>query len=314
MGSRETPDSVESVRALLRRGDYVADGGLATALFLCFELGRPLLLEGESGVGKSELAITLARQLERPLLRLQCHEGLDASAAVYEWNYAAQMIEIRLAEHDRERGRDAVAADIFSRRFLIKRPILQALEPSAAGAPVLLIDEIDRADEGFEAYLLEILSDFQVSVPELGTVRAAARPIFVITSNRTREIHDALKRRCIYHWIDYPDAVREAEILKRRAPGIARRLTESLDALVQDLRQKEFRGDASVAAAVNWTATLIEMDRQELDPKDTSAGIAHILQRQQSGDSDAVADALRLADGDGRAGDGREADGREGGE
>lgn len=288
MSSKSIPNSVESTRALLKRGKYVPDGGLATALFLSLKLGRPLLLEGRSGVGKSELANVLARQLGRPLLRLQCHEGLDASAAVYEWNYAAQMIAIRLAEHDDGSDKDAVAADIFSERFLVKRPILQALEESADGAPVLLIDEIDRADEGFEAYLLEILSDFQVSVPELGTIRAVARPIVVLTSNRTREIHDALKRRCIYHWIDYPDAAREAEILSLRAPGIARRLTESLDALVQELRHREFRGDPWVTTAAKWAATLIEMDRQELDPKDTSAGIAQILKEQQSGEGKAA--------------------------
>jgi len=302
VNSKTIPESVESVRALLKRGQYVSDSGLATALYLSLQLGRPLLLEGRSGVGKSELAMVLAEQLGRPLLRLQCHEGLDASAAVYEWNYAAQMIEIRLAEHERDRDKDAVAADIFSERFLVKRPILQALEQSAAGAPILLIDEIDRADEGFEAYLLEILSDFQVSVPELGTIRAADRPIVVLTSNRTREIHDALKRRCIYHWIDYPSAAREAEILTLRAPGIERRLTEGLDALVQDLRQQEFRGDARVRAAVEWAATLIELDREELDPKSTSAGIAHILRRQQSGDENAVADALRHSAGADREG------------
>jgi len=291
MGSSGIPDSIESARALLKRGNYVPDSGLATALFLSLKLGRPLLLEGRSGVGKSELGMVLAREMGRPLLRLQCHEGLDASAAVYEWNYAAQMIEIRLAEQQKDRDKDQVVADIFSERFLIKRPILQALEQSGAGAPVLLIDEIDRADEGFEAYLLEILSDFQVSVPELGTIRAVQRPIVVLTSNRTREIHDALKRRCIYHWIDYPDVAREAEILKSRAPGITRRLTESLDALVDELRQSEFRGGAGVKAAVDWAATLIELDREELDPKDTSAGIAHILKMHQTGNADA-ADAL----------------------
>ncbi len=282
MGITSVPDNVESTRALLKRGKYVPDSGLATALYLSLKLGRPLLLEGRSGVGKSELAEVLARQLERPLLRLQCHEGLDASAAVYEWNYAQQMIEIRLAEHGEARGRDAVAADIFSERFLVKRPILQALESRAeGGAPVLLIDEIDRADEGFEAYLLEILSDFQVSVPELGTFRAEERPITVLTSNRTREIHDALKRRCIYHWIDYPSAAREAEILKLRAPGISRRLTESLDALVQELRGREFRGDPWVTAEAKWAATLVEMDRQELDPKSTSTSIAEMVKQHQ---------------------------------
>ena len=205
------------------------------------------------------------------------------------------MIEIRLAEQQKTGDKDALAGDLFSERFLIKRPILQALEETGGSAPVLLIDEIDRADEGFEAYLLEILSDFQVSVPELGTIRAAERPIVVLTSNRTREIHDALKRRCIYHWLDFPDAAQEAEIIRLRAPGIARQLTGSLDQLVQDLRQAEFRGGPGVKAAVEWAATLIELDREEMDPKDTSSGIAQILKRHQDGDSNAVADALRRA-------------------
>jgi len=287
------PDSVESTRALLKQGKYVADSDLVTALFLSLQLGRPLLLEGRSGVGKSELAMVLAGQLNRPLLRLQCNEGLDASAAVYEWNYAAQMIEIRLAEHNTERDKDQVAADLFSERFLVKRPILQALESSISGAPVLLIDEIDRADEGFEAYLLEILSDFQVSVPELGSIQASERPMVVLTSNRTREIHDALKRRCIFHWIDYPDAAREAEILELRAPGMARQLTESLDSLADELRQLEFRGGADAQAAVAWAATLIELDRQELDPKDTSSAIAQILKMQPVGDDSAGTSALQ---------------------
>jgi len=292
MNTETMPDSVESTRALLKRGKYVSDQNLATMLFLSLKLGRPLLLEGRSGVGKSELGMVLARELERPLLRLQCYEGLDAAAAVYEWNYAAQMIEIRLAEQDQSGDKDGLAGELFSERFLIKRPLLQALEETGASAPVLLIDEIDRADEGFEAYLLEILSDFQISVPELGTIRAAKRPIVVLTSNRTREIHDALKRRCIYHWLDYPDAAQEAEILKLRAPTIARKLTESLDELVQELRQAEFRGGAGVKAAVEWAATLIELDREEMDPKETSAGIAQILKRHQDGEVNAVADAL----------------------
>jgi len=282
MSPASVPDTVESTLALLKRGKYVPDGSLATSLYLSLKLGRPLLLEGRSGVGKSELAKVLAGQLQRPLIRLQCYEGLDASAAVYEWNYAQQMIEIRLAEHAKVRAKDAVSTNIFSERFLIKRPILQALEGRGEdGAPVLLIDEIDRADEGFEAYLLEILSDFQVSVPELGIFRSECRPITVLTSNRTREIHDALKRRCIYHWIDYPTATQEAEILKLRAPGISRRLTESLDVLVKELRSREFRGDPWVTAESKWAATLIEMNRQELDPKSTSTCIAQMVEQHQ---------------------------------
>ena len=287
------PDSIESTHALLKKGKYVAGRNLATMLFLSLKLGRPLLLEGRSGVGKSELAMVLSRQLGRPLLRLQCYEGLDAAAAVYEWNYAAQMIEIRLAEQQEVDDKDALAGDLFSERFLIKRPILQALEAEGGGAPVLLIDEIDRADEGFEAYLLEILSDFQVSVPELGTIQAVQRPVVILTSNRTREIHDALKRRCIYHWLDYPEAADEAEIVKLRVPDISRRLTESLDSLVQDLRQTEFRGDANIEAAIDWAATLIEMDREEMDPKATGAGIVDILKRHLAGDKTAAAKALQ---------------------
>ncbi len=282
MSPAKFPNSVESTRTLLKRGKYLPGEGLATSLYLSLKLGRPLLLEGRSGVGKSELASVLAEQLQRPLIRLQCHEGLDVSAAVYEWNYAQQMIEIRLAENAEGRGKDAVAADIFSERFLVKRPILQALETGkGSDAPVLLIDEIDRADAGFEAYLLEVLSDFQVSVPELGTFSAEERPITVLTSNRTREIQDALKRRCIYHWIDYPSAAREAEILKLRAPGVSRRFTESLDALVQELRSREFRGDPWVTAEAKWAATLMEMDRQELDPKRTGAKIAEMVKLHQ---------------------------------
>lgn len=292
------PDSIDATHALLKKGRYAPDRNLATMLYLSLKLGRPLLLEGPSGVGKSELGMVLARQLGRPLLRLQCYEGLDSAAAVYEWNYAAQMIEIRLAEQKMTHDRDGLAEGLFSERFLIKRPILQALEAKGDAAPVLLIDEIDRADAGFEAHLLEILSDFQVSVPELGAIRAEARPIVVLTSNRTREIHDALKRRCIYHWLEYPDAAREAEILRLRAPGIARRLTESLDALVQKHRQRGFRG-AHAKDETDWTATLLELDREELDPKNTSAGVAHILRRQQqAGGENAVADALAKAMGD----------------
>ena len=282
MSPKTMPNSVESTRALLKCGKYLSDEGLGTSLYLSLKLGRPLLIEGRSGVGKSELASVLAEQLQRPLIRLQCHEGLDVSAAVYEWNYAQQMIEIRLAESAEGRGKDAVAANIFSERFLVKRSILQALETKVgSGAPVLLIDEIDRADEGFEAYLLEVLSDFQVSVPELGTFRAEERPITILTSNRTREIQDALKRRCIYYWIDYPSAAREAEILKLHTPGMSRRFTEDLDALVQELRSREFRGDPWVTAEAKWAATLMEMDRQELDPKRTSAKIAEMVKRNQ---------------------------------
>ncbi|MES1150913.1 MAG: MoxR family ATPase, partial [Dongia sp.] len=213
------PGDIDAAFALLKSGDYVADRSLATAVFLSLKLGRPLFLEGEAGVGKTEIAKVLATTLGRNLVRLQCYEGLDVAAAVYEWNYARQMIEIRLAEAAHEASKEKIAADIFSERFLIKRPLLQALEPDPKGAPVLLIDELDRTDEPFEAFLLELLSDFQVTIPEIGVIKAAARPIVVITSNRTREIHDALKRRCFYYWVDYPDAERELAILQAKVPN-----------------------------------------------------------------------------------------------
>ena len=221
------PASVDDTLALLGRGRYVADRSLATALFLALRLRRPLFLEGEAGVGKTEIAKVLAETLGRRLIRLQCYEGLDVASAVYEWNYARQMIEIRLAEAAGDRSRESLGSDIYSERFLIKRPLLQALEADASGAPVLLIDELDRTDEPFEAYLLEVLSDFQITIPEIGTIKAAEPPIVVVTSNRTREIHDALKRRCFYYWVDYPDAARELEILRVKVPGAADELSRA---------------------------------------------------------------------------------------
>src|SRR5690348_530088 len=229
------PASVSETLDLLGRGNYVSDRSLATAVYLSLSLRRPLFLEGEAGTGKTEIAKVLATTLGRNLIRLQCYEGLDVASAVYEWNYPRQMIEIRLAEGGRE-SRDTVEEEIFSERFLIKRPLLQALEPSLEGAPVLLIDELDRTDEPFEAYLLEVLSDFQVTIPEIGTVKAQEPPIVVITSNRTREIHDALKRRCFYYWVDYPDAERELEILRVKAPGAAAALSHEVVSFVQKLR------------------------------------------------------------------------------
>src|SRR5262244_2545364 len=222
------PASVDDTLRLLTAGKYVADRSLATALYLALRLHRPLFLEGEAGVGKTEIAKVLAATLGRRLVRLQCYEGLDVSSAVYEWNYSRQMIEIRLAEAAGDSNRDALGADIFSERFLIKRPLLQALEKDIAGAPVLLIDELDRTDEPFEAYLLEVLSDFQITIPELGTIKAQHPPIVIITSNRTREIHDALKRRCFYYWVDYPTAARELEILHRKAPGAGESLSREV--------------------------------------------------------------------------------------
>src|SRR5690349_4079961 len=227
------PASIDATQALLSKGRYVGDRSLATVLFLALRMGRPLFLEGEAGVGKTEIAKVLAETLGRKLIRLQCYEGLDVSAAVYEWNYAAQMIAIRLGEAEGTKDRERLEHDIFSERFLIKRPLLQALEPDTAGAPVLLIDELDRTDEAFEAFLLEVLADYQVTIPELGTVKAPHPPIVIITSNRTREIHDALKRRCLYHWVGYPDAQRELKILRRKLPGIGKKLSEQIVTFVQ---------------------------------------------------------------------------------
>src|SRR5882672_7589531 len=241
------PGSIDATLDLLGSADYLADRSLATVLFLALRMGRPLFLEGEAGVGKTEIAKVLSATLGRRLIRLQCYEGLDVAAAVYEWNYAAQMIAIRVAEAQGEHDRERLEHDVFSERFLIKRPLLQALSPDPAGAPVLLIDELDRADEAFEAYLLEVLADNQITVPELGTFRAAAPPIVIVTTNRTREIHDALKRRCLYHWIDYPDASRELEIVRTKIPGVGDRLSREVVAFVQRLRQGDLFKNPGVA-------------------------------------------------------------------
>ncbi|HEV3075030.1 MAG TPA: MoxR family ATPase [Thermoanaerobaculia bacterium] len=279
----DLPRSVEDTRRLLAAGRYVADESLATAVFLALKLGRPLLLEGEAGVGKTEVAKVLAETLGRRLIRLQCYEGLDAAAALYEWNYPRQMLEIRLAELGGEagaEGRARLARDIFDERFLLKRPLLLALEPAAAGAPVLLIDELDRADEPFEAFLLEILSDFQVTIPELGTVRAASPPLVVLTSNRTREIHDALKRRCLYHWIGYPDAARELAILRLRAPGLAQALAEQVVGFVQRLRAADLFKLPGVAETIDWAHALAALDRTALDADTVDATLGVLLKYQ----------------------------------
>src|SRR6202165_1410301 len=238
MTAKPLPASIDATVDLLAEADYLADRSLGTVLFLALKMGRPIFLEGEAGVGKTEIAKVLSSTLGRRLIRLQCYEGLAVASAVYEWNYAAQMIAIRAAEAEGEHNRERIEHDVFSERFLIKRPLLQALEPDTAGAPVLLIDEIDRTDEAFEAFLLEVLSDFQVTIPELGTVKAAHPPIVVVTSNRTREIHDALKRRCLYHWLGYPDAERELNIVRAKVPGIAERLSREIVHFVQSLRQE----------------------------------------------------------------------------
>ncbi|HMM13489.1 MAG TPA: MoxR family ATPase [Parvibaculum sp.] len=274
------PNSIDETVDLLARGAYVADRSLATAIFLALRMKRPLLLEGEAGVGKTEIAKVLAEALGRRLIRLQCYEGLDTSNAVYEWNYQAQMIEIRLAEAAGSQDLTELGKDIFSERFLIRRPILQALSPDVAGPPVFLIDELDRADEPFEAYLLEVLSDFQVTVPEIGTIKASEPPIVIITSNRTREIHDALKRRCLYHWVDYPNAERELEILKLKAPGASQRLSGEVVAFVQALRGLDLYKSPGVAETIDWATALTELDALALDQQIVNDTLGALLKYQ----------------------------------
>ncbi len=257
--------SIEAIQDEFRSRDYITDRSLATAVFLALELGRPLLLEGEAGVGKTELAKVLAASLGAPLIRLQCYEGLDVSTAVYEWNYPRQMLEIRLLEA-RGEADQATAHDIFSEAFLIRRPLLQALESVDGVAPVLLIDEIDRADEEFEAYLLEILSDFQVTVPEIGTIKAAQPPRVILTSNRTREVHDALKRRCLYHWIDYPTAQKEYEIVLARVPEAPQKLATEVVGFVHRLREADLTKVPGIAETLDWAAALLSLGARELTP------------------------------------------------
>ncbi len=274
------PASIDATLDLLAGADYLADRSLATVLFLALKMGRPIFLEGEAGVGKTEIAKVLSSTLGRRLIRLQCYEGLDVAAAVYEWNYAAQMIAIRVAEAQGEHDRERLEHDVFSERFLIKRPLLQALEPDTAGAPVLLIDELDRADEAFEAFLLEVLADFQVTIPELGTVKAAQPPIVVITSNRTREIHDALKRRCLYHWVGYPNAARELKIVRAKVPGIGKALSEQIVHFVQALRKEDLFKSPGVAETLDWAAALTELDTVALDPTTVSDTLGVLLKYQ----------------------------------
>ena len=274
------PSSIDKTLDLLASADYLADRSLATVLFLALRMGRPLFLEGEAGVGKTEIAKVLSTTLGRRLIRLQCYEGLDVSAAVYEWNYAAQMIAIRLAEAEGTVDRDRLTHDVFSEQYLIKRPLLQALEPDTAGAPVLLIDELDRTDEAFEAFLLEVLADFQVTIPELGTVKAAHPPIVVITSNRTREIHDALKRRCLYHWVGYPNAERELKIVRAKVPGISKRLSQEIVHFVQGLRKEDLFKSPGVAETLDWASALAELDTVALDPATVSDTLGVLLKYQ----------------------------------
>ena len=292
MTASALPKSVDGMLELLTSRGYLAERSLATVAYLSLRMGRPLFLEGEAGVGKTEIAKVLSAALGRKLIRLQCYEGLDVASAVYEWSSAAQMIAIRLAEAAGDTDRDQLSSDIFAEKFLIKRPLLQALEPDVAGAPVLLIDELDRADEAFEAYLLEILSDFQVTIPELGTIKAPQPPIVIITSNRTREIHDALKRRCLYHWVDYPEAERELAIVKSRVPGISAKLSQQVVRFVQALRDQDFYKSPGVAETIDWAGALTELDKVALDPETVSDTIGVLLKYQD--------DIARIGEGEGR--------------
>jgi MoxR-like ATPase len=293
---RGLPASIDDTMALLAHGDYVAERSLATAVFLTLRMGRPLFLEGEAGVGKTEIAKVLAQTLGRRLVRLQCYEGLDIASAVYEWNYARQMIEIRLAEAEGVKSREGLAQDIFSERFLIRRPLLQALEADLGAAPVLLIDELDRTDEPFEAYLLEVLSDFQITIPEIGTIKAKEPPIVVLTSNRTREIHDAVKRRCLYHWVDYPTAVRELEILARKVPGAPEQLSQEVVAFVQKLRRMDLFKLPGVAETIDWSKALLELDRLSLDPDTINDTLGALLKYQDDIGRVRGSEAARLLD------------------
>ena len=269
------PTSIDDLQSTLRQQGYVTDRALTVPIFLALKLERPLFLEGEAGVGKTEIARALAAGLDTELIRLQCYEGLDINHAVYEWNYTRQVLEIRLMEASGDVDRQAATADLFSENFLIKRPLLQAIDDSRVRSPVLLIDELDRADEEFEGFLLELLADFQITIPELGTYRAAHPPIVIITSNRTREIHDALKRRCLYHWIDYPDFQKELQIVTTKIPEASRRLAEQVTGFIQELRETELYKVPGVSETLDWTAALLALNQQELDPEviDDTLGI-----------------------------------------
>ena len=278
MAPPSLPTSIDDTRQLLLKHDYVADRQLATAVFLGLKLERPLFIEGEPGTGKTEIAKVLASGLGAELIRLQCYEGLDVNLAAYEWNYARQMLEIRLGEAAHE-SREQIAANLFSERFLIARPLLRALQPHPV-PPVLLIDELDRTDEPFEAYLLEVLSDFQITIPELDTVAAARAPIVIITSNRTREIHDAVKRRCIYHWVDYPDAARELEIIRRKVPQAREALSRQIVAFVQGLRTLELYKLPGLSETIEWGRALLALDRLTLDPQTVDDTLGVLLKYQ----------------------------------
>ncbi|MGF7007165.1 AAA family ATPase [Aminobacter sp. BE322] len=292
LAPRPLPNSIDETLAMLAGADYVADRALATVLFLSLRMRRPLFLEGEAGVGKTEIAKVLASALGRRLIRLQCYEGLDVSSAVYEWNYAAQMIEIRMEEATGKVDRRDMEKNVFSEKYLIRRPVLDALTGKEGAAPVFLIDELDRTDEAFEAFLLEILSDYQVTVPELGTIKAEEPPIVIITTNRTREIHDALKRRCLYHWVDYPNAERELEIVRRKVPEANRRLSAEVVRFIQRLREIELFKVPGVAETIDWAGALTELDKIALDPETVSDTIGVLLKYQD--------DIARIEQGEGR--------------
>jgi MoxR-like ATPase len=276
--------SIDDLQTGLAQHDYVCERSLATAIFLALKLQKPLFLEGEAGVGKTEVARVLAALLERRLIRLQCYEGLDVNTAVYEWNYARQLLQIRLLEAAGQLHLEQAQQDLFGPQFLLKRPLLEAIssDPAeGAGAPVLLIDELDRADEEFEAFLLELLADFQITIPELGTVRAAVPPIVVITSNRTREVHDALRRRCLFHWIDYPDFAKEYDIVRRKAPGATELLARQVVGFVQELRRQELYKAPGVAETLDWVAALVALDQQELDEIVAGATLGALLKYRE---------------------------------
>ena len=274
------PRSIDDTVGLLAHGKYVADRALATVVYLALKMGRPLFLEGEAGVGKTEVAKVLAQALDRELIRLQCYEGLDVNTAVYEWNYPAQMIDIRLAEATGAEDREQLASSVFSERFLIRRPLLQALQGVPGRAPVLLVDELDRTDEAFEAFLLEVLSDFQVTIPELGTIKATEPPIVIITSNRTREVHDALKRRCLYHWLGYPDVERELQILRARKPEASDTLAKEVVHFVHALRDQDLYKAPGVAETLDWVSALHELDSVSLDPQIINDTLGVLLKYQ----------------------------------
>ena len=278
--STALPENIDDILALLSNSDYIADRSLATTLFLSLKMGKPLFLEGEAGVGKTEIAKVLSSALNRKMVRLQCYEGLDVASAVYEWNYPRQMIEIRLSEAAGSVDKENLSENVFSKEFLIERPLMQALKSDDSGPPVLLIDELDRTDEPFEAFLLEVLSDFQITIPEIGTVKAEKPPIVIITSNRTREIHDALKRRCLYHWVDYPSAERELEIVTTKLPGIDKELSAQLVAFVQKLRDEDLFKLPGVAETLDWADALTQLDKVTLDSEAIDNTLGTLLKYQ----------------------------------